>query len=428
MNRTAHKTDLRTRTKTMQHHTAVSIDKDCDTYQPHAPRRIKDTENHELFDLQWDKAGNLGQRNLAKEDGFWLGSRHLFWTEDNRMHAVIDASFYSHYTCDQSGERTLKLVGKNNEMDVNAEFQHTAAVLDHPTLYPSPYVVLGLHGYTKHYYAGTERICAKIGGGFNEHFSEERPDLQETANTLFAQSRDDIHHRELPQNDLNCVVSYGHVSDDELNAPLYDMPNHLYADAEINLEWFHHVVERCEQETEEEDKVFFYHSDHLGSASWITNRAGDAIQHLQYLPFGTPFVNQYAPGAGYQERFTFTGKELDSETGYGYHGARFMDYELLTCWLSEDPLADKYPNISPYHYCSWNPVKLVDPNGQEDWEVDKLGHITKCQEQLENPTEDRIRKKGTDGWSPKKQHIRIASRNYHRTDRDTTDRCYYRIW
>ena len=180
--------------------------------------------------------------------------------------------------------------------------------------------------------------------------------------------------------------------------------------------------------TQQDENLFFYHSDHLGSASWITNRAGDAIQHLQYLPFGTPFVNQYAPGAGYQERFTFTGKELDSETGYGYHGARFMDYELLTCWLSEDPLADKYPNISPYHYCSWNPVKLVDPNGQEDWEVDKLGHITKCQEQLENPTEDRIRKKGTDGWSPKKQHIRIASRNYHRTDRDTTDRCYYRIW
>ena len=98
---------------------------------------------------------------------------------------------------------------------------------------------------------------------------------------------------------------------------------------------------------------------------------------------------------------SFTGKELDSETGYGYYGARYMDYELMTGWLSVDPLADKYPNISPYHYCSWNPVKLVDPNGQEDWEVDKLGHITKCQEQLENPTEDRIRKKGTDGWSPK---------------------------
>ena len=62
---------------------------------------------------------------------------------------------------------------------------------------------------------------------------------------------------------------------------------------------------------------------------------------------------------------TFTGKELDEETGYGYFGARYMDHELLTGWLSVDPMADKYPSISPYAYCAWNPVKLVDPDGRE---------------------------------------------------------------
>ena len=62
---------------------------------------------------------------------------------------------------------------------------------------------------------------------------------------------------------------------------------------------------------------------------------------------------------------TFTGKERDEETGYGYFGARYMDHELMTMWLSVDPLADKYPSISPYAYCAWNPIKLVDPDGQE---------------------------------------------------------------
>ena len=62
---------------------------------------------------------------------------------------------------------------------------------------------------------------------------------------------------------------------------------------------------------------------------------------------------------------SFTGKERDSETGYSYFGARYMDHELMTMWLSVDPLADKYPNISPYAYCAWNPVKLVDPDGKE---------------------------------------------------------------
>ena len=62
---------------------------------------------------------------------------------------------------------------------------------------------------------------------------------------------------------------------------------------------------------------------------------------------------------------TFTGKERDEETGYGYFGARYMDHELMTMWLSVDPMADKYPGISPYAYCAWNPIKLVDPDGRE---------------------------------------------------------------
>ena len=62
---------------------------------------------------------------------------------------------------------------------------------------------------------------------------------------------------------------------------------------------------------------------------------------------------------------SFTGKERDSETGYGYFGARYMDHELMTMWLSVDPMANKYPSISPYAYCAWNPVKLVDPDGRE---------------------------------------------------------------
>ena len=34
-------------------------------------------------------------------------------------------------------------------------------------------------------------------------------------------------------------------------------------------------------------------------------------------------------------------------------------------WLSPDPLLDKYPHISPYAYCNWNPVKYVDPDGRD---------------------------------------------------------------
>jgi len=67
----------------------------------------------------------------------------------------------------------------------------------------------------------------------------------------------------------------------------------------------------------------------------------------------------------YNHPFTFTGKEKDAETGFSYFGARYYDSDLSGLFLSIDPMADKYPSLSPYVYCAWNPVKLVDPDGNE---------------------------------------------------------------
>ena len=61
----------------------------------------------------------------------------------------------------------------------------------------------------------------------------------------------------------------------------------------------------------------------------------------------------------------FIGKEKDSETGYCYFGARYYDSDLSGLFLSVDPMADKYPSLSPYAYCTWNPITLVDPIGMD---------------------------------------------------------------
>ena len=141
---------------------------------------------------------------------------------------------------------------------------------------------------------------------------------------------------------------------------------------------------------DEQEPAFYYHSDlcgnreqsraglsyaeteqsvrsnHLGSAAYLTNN-GQVTQTLNYLPYGEDWVDiQHYMGARYSnmELYTFTGKEKDYESGYHYFGARYYDSEALTGWLSVDPMADKYPNMSPYNYCAWNPVKLVDDNGE----------------------------------------------------------------
>lgn len=83
--------------------------------------------------------------------------------------------------------------------------------------------------------------------------------------------------------------------------------------------------------------TYCYHSDHLGSATWITNSSGNPMEYLHYLPYGELWRDQRA--TSYNERFRFTGKERDTETGYDYFGARYYSSTLPT-WLSVDPLSD----------------------------------------------------------------------------------------
>jgi len=95
------------------------------------------------------------------------------------------------------------------------------------------------------------------------------------------------------------------------------------------------------------------------SSLWITDADGDTNQHLQYLPYGEQFIDQRKD---HDIRYKFTTKEEDSETGYQYFGARYYASDL-SIWLSVNPLADKYPSMSPFMYTAGNPVILVDPDG-----------------------------------------------------------------
>jgi RHS repeat-associated protein len=109
-----------------------------------------------------------------------------------------------------------------------------------------------------------------------------------------------------------------------------------------------------------ENDQYFYHTDHLGSSSWITNNVGDVNQHLQYLPFGESFIDQRT---NHDIRFKFTGKERDAETGFDYFGARYYASDL-SVWLSVDPLNILYPQLGPYAYVANNPIKYYDPDGK----------------------------------------------------------------
>ena len=89
-----------------------------------------------------------------------------------------------------------------------------------------------------------------------------------------------------------------------------------------------------------------------------------------YYPFGTR-TGSYEETGGADGRWRFSGKEWQAEpAGLPLldFGARMYD-PATAFWLSQDPMAEKYPFLSPYSYCAGDPVNLVDPDGRSTWVV-----------------------------------------------------------
>ena len=130
------------------------------------------------------------------------------------------------------------------------------------------------------------------------------------------------------------------------------------------------------QKDNEEKKVKqYYHNKHLGSEQFVTDWKGRHYEHIEYTPYGELWIEETAPGVD-KLPFRFTGKELDTETGLYYYGARYLD-PRYSRWLSGDPAITDYMagtsagegevyntvNFNVYHYGGNNPIKYIDPTG-----------------------------------------------------------------
>src|SRR5690625_1118946 len=130
-------------------------------------------------------------------------------------------------------------------------------------------------------------------------------------------------------------------------------------------------------------EAYWYHPDHLGSSSFITNTTGEISQHFEYLPFGETLVEEHLNS--YNSPFKFNGKEYDAETGNYYYGARYLNPKWST-FLTPDPALESYPGISPYAYTLNNPVRYVDPTGMfvegpdTDYKINSKGRIKRVDE------------------------------------------------
>jgi RHS repeat-associated protein len=120
---------------------------------------------------------------------------------------------------------------------------------------------------------------------------------------------------------------------------------------------------------------FFYIRDHLGSVRIAINERGAVYQSMEYYPFGMP----YSESLGHNHQpFKYNGQEFETMNGLNLYDYEFRRHDPSTGrFLTIDPLAEKYPWISPYAYCMNNPVRYIDPDGRDIWEINEMGEIIK---------------------------------------------------
>src|SRR5690606_10142558 len=204
-----------------------------------------------------------------------------------------------HYIYDASGERTLKAQTEYQGVFENGTPTDEGSTLTVYTTYPSPYLTISPDKkFTNHYYAGSQRIASKPAG------NADRFNVMQVGDTL---NLEELRAKQLA--DAQFVADSMELGQLNLAQPgsgIIIIP-----------------------------AVFYFHPDHLGSSTLITDNFGDPYQFFLNLPFGANERKSHAVflevcerssmaeqrrSGSFDNPYKFNGKELDEETGLYYYG------------------------------------------------------------------------------------------------------------
>ena len=323
----------------------------------------------------YDLNGNLVYINTSrvkkdgKEDEKATEQKYR-WDEENRLLAADENGFVSNYWYDADGERTVKTSGENEAIYVNSEFSGGNTGAARFWLYVSRYLVAGQGGkYTKHIYVGSQRIVSKLGDLASYGADPRRiPYAGNEADGLTINYKDKYAKQlqSIKDNYKAFDQPYnGKDNDDYVNGQGFCCNDGTPEAAQARAMARTRAVNGNFKTNDDYEKMqFYYHPDHLGSSSYITNLDGEVSQHIEYVPFGEVFIEER--NNTWNTPYLFNAKEFDEETGMYYYGARYYE-PRLSLWMSANPLEEDYPNLSAYRYCHNNPIILYDPDGKGDY-------------------------------------------------------------
>ena len=356
-----------------------------DSNHPTAPTQIG--HDHYTYDAN-------GNPTLVTNDSTNT-TREMYWDEDNRLMVLSDNGKTSRYTYNAAGERIMKSYGTMEGVYINGAPQGiTFHETDNFTLYPASILSVNKNRFTKHYFIGDKRIASRIGTGlFNNVYGRNgsyvtagQQDYAERMNQIQKQKETYYKQQGIAPGVPTMKGAYGDPENTGVgyNTVITELGDHSVPEGWIQTPK-HNTTEGNEpgapiswndptnpenpqpgygyvdNDTTKEE-TFFYHSDHLGSTSYITDSKGNITQYDAYLPYGELLVDEHSSSEDMP--YKFNGKEMDAETGLYYYGARYLN--PVTClWYGVDPLAEKYKEIGSYVYCADNPINLFDPDGQK---------------------------------------------------------------
>ena len=361
-----------------------------DSNHPTAPTQIG--HDHYTYDAN-------GNPTLVTNDSANT-TREMYWDEDNRLMVLSDNGKTSRYTYNAAGERIMKSYGTMEGVYINGAPQGiTFHETDNFTLYPASILSVNKNRFTKHYFIGDKRIASRIGTGlFNNVYGRNgsyvtagQQDYAERMNQI--QTQKEAYYKKVGVAP-GVPTEKGAYGDPEntgvgYNAVLTELGNHDVPQGWIQtprpnttpgtnpgapVSWndpsnpddpqagYGYIPNDTTKE-----ETFFYHSDHLGSTSYITDDHANITQYDAYLPYGELLVDEHSSSE--EMPYKFNGKQFDEETGLYYYGARYLN-PMASLWYGVDPLAEKYVSTGCFVYCIDNPISLIDKFGERPEEND----------------------------------------------------------
>ena len=244
------------------------------------------------------------------------------------------------------------------------------------SLYVSPYLVASQGGkYTKHIYIGSQRIVSKLGDLASYGADPRRIPYAGTEAdgvSVDYQTKYNRQQQAIKDNYADFGVLYnGEDNNDYVNGQGFCCND--VAEVSASAKAMARIDGNFKPNDDYEKLQFYYHPDHLGNSSYITNLDGEVVQHIEYVPFGEVFIEER--NNTWNTPYLFNAKEYDEETGMYYYGARYYE-PRISLWMSTDPKEETCPDISSYTYCHNSPINLLDIDGMDDYKINQIGQIT----------------------------------------------------